>query len=82
MVKMNTHALQKYMALKHLNRTQLSGISGVPVTTITRIFKGYNCQDATAGKLAQALEADFDELILLWGDELQIVKQKMEEDYE
>ena len=70
MVKLNPRALQKYMALNEVNRSQLSEIANVPVTTITRIMNGYCCQDITAGKLAKALNADFDELVSLWGDQI------------
>lgn len=51
------------MAEKDLTQTKLAELAGVPRVTVNAIRNGRNCSDATAVRLAKALDMDLAELI-------------------
>jgi len=56
-------ALAKLRAMKGLSARDLARRAGLADETVTRIENGHNAPTATTiGKLARALEMDFDEL--------------------
>lgn len=63
-------ALAKLRAMRGLTAQALARKAGLADETVTRLERGYNTPTATTiGKLAAALEMDFDELAALLTEE-------------
>lgn len=66
MVLLSIKALQKFIGLNEWNKMDLVDNSGVPLGTIQRIMRGNPCRESTAGKLAKALNVDFEDIVEEW----------------
>lgn len=62
-MKINSLKLSIVMAEKELNYSELSRLSNVSRTSLSYISSGKNCNPATVGKIAKALEVDVTELL-------------------
>ena len=67
-MRINRIKLVTELTKRDMTQLELSKLSGVSRTTINFIKNGKSCSDATAGKIAEALNVPVEQLIDLESD--------------
>ena len=62
-MKLDKTRLDLAMGRKCMMRSDVAETVGISRHTLSRIYNGYECRPATAGKIAQALGVDLTEIM-------------------